>query len=181
MGPSVTKEPAAREAKHSGKISKPAVLKPGHDVASFDCERDLINTWLRTRAKKAGESDTARTFVVCRGKRVVGFYALAAGAVDRDGAPGALRRNTPDPIPVIILAMFGVHKEEKGQGIGQDLLNDAMRRALQAARIIGARALLVHALDAEAARYYKAHNFAPLDAKEETFFITMKEIRDGLS
>jgi GNAT superfamily N-acetyltransferase len=178
----VTNEPVAAEAKRSGKISKPAALKPGHDVSGFDCEREQINHWLKTHAKKAGERDAARTFVVCRGpKRVVGFYALAAGGIAHASAPGALRRNTPDPIPVIILAMFGVHKKEKGQGIGQDLLNDAMRRALQAARIIGARALLVHALDAEAARYYKTHNFAPLDAKEETFFVTMKEIRDALS
>lgn len=177
----MTKEVEAKAAKRSGKITKPAALKPGHDVVGFDCERDLINNWLKIRAKKAVENDTARTYVVCRGtKRVIGFYALAAGAVDRDSAPGALRRNVPDPIPVIILAMFGVHKDEKGQGIGQDLLSDAMRRTLQAARIVGARALLVHALDADAAKYYRDRNFAPYDAKEETFYITMREIRDGL-
>jgi GNAT superfamily N-acetyltransferase len=182
MGQAVTKEVEPRRAKRSGKISKPAALKPGHDVAGFDCGRDLINNWLGTRAKKAGENDTARTYVVCRGtKRVIGFYALAAGAVDRDSAPGPLRRNAPDPIPVIILAMFGVDSAEQGQGIGQDLLSDAMRRTLQAARIIGARALLVHTLDAAAAKYYQERNFAPLDAQKETFYITMREVRDALS
>jgi GNAT superfamily N-acetyltransferase len=111
---------------------------------------------------------------------VIGFYALAAGAVERDAAPGALRRNAPDPIPVIILAMLGVDKAEKRQGIGEDLLADAMRRALQAAKIIGARALLIHALDAVAAKYYRERNFHPFDEKEETFYISMREIRDAM-
>jgi GNAT superfamily N-acetyltransferase len=168
-------------AKRIGKVSKPATLKPGHDVAAFDCGREPINNWLKTRAKKASENDTARTYVVCRGsKRVIGFYALAAGAVERASAPGRLSRNSPDPIPVIILAMFGVDAREQGQGLGQDLLADAMRRALQAARIIGARALLIHALDAAAAKYYRDRNFAQLSADEETFFVTMKELREAL-
>ena len=167
-------------ARRDGKISKPAALKSGHDVAAFDCGREPINAWLKTRAKKAGESDTARTYVVCRGRRVIGFYALAAGAVERAAAPGALRRNSPDPIPVIILAMFGVDRAEQGRGLGQDLLSDAIKRALQAARIIGARALLIHALDAAAAKYYRERGFAQLGAEGETFFVTMRELREAL-
>ncbi|HYD84495.1 MAG TPA: GNAT family N-acetyltransferase [Opitutus sp.] len=170
------------KTKQLGKLSKPAVLKDGHDVAAFACGREQIDAWLKQRAKKAIESDTARTFVVCRGaKRVVGYYALAAGAVERAGVSGALSRNTPDPIPVIILARLGVDQSEKGRGLGRDLLADAMRRALQAAKIIGARALVVHALDADAARFYEAHGFARLRAEEEgTLFVAMKTLRDGL-
>lgn len=169
-------------AKQSARISKPAALKAGHDVAGFACGRAQIDDWLKNRAKKAIESDTARTYVVCRGtRRVVGYYALAAGAVARESAPSALSRNAPDPVPVIILARLGVHEDEQGRGIGRDLLADAMRRALQAARIIGARALLIHALDAEAARFYAGLGFARLKGPEETtFFVTMKEMRDAL-
>ena len=176
MGPPITdKQP------RSGRISKPAALKPGHDVSAFDCERDEVNNWLKDRAKRAAESDTARTYVVCRGARkVIGFYALVAGAVERGSASGPLRRNVPDPIPVVILAMFGVDKNEKGQGIGQDLLSDAMRRALQAAKIIGARALLIHALDRAAAKYYQDRNFRPFDDRAETFYLSMNEMRDAL-
>jgi GNAT superfamily N-acetyltransferase len=177
----VSKESDAKP-KRSGKISKPAALKAGHSITNFDCGREPINKWLKTRAKAASENDTARTYVVCRGsKRVIGFYALAAGAVERASAPGSLRRNIPDPIPVIILAMFGVDKDEQGQGLGQDLLNDAIRRALQAARIIGARALLIHALDAAAAKFYRDRNFAQFSAREETYYITMRELRDALA
>ncbi|MGD9968410.1 MAG: GNAT family N-acetyltransferase [Hyphomonadaceae bacterium] len=82
---------------------------------------------------------------------------------------------------MIILARLGVHADEQRQGIGRDLLADAMRRTLQAARIIGARALLIHALDAEAARFYEGLGFARLKAPENaTFFVTMKEMREGL-
>lgn len=167
--------------KRGGKISKPAVLKPEHSVATFDCGKEPINKWLKTRAKNASETDTARTYVVCRGtKRVIGFYALAAGSVEHSKAPGNLRRNSPDPIPVIILAMFGVDLTEQRQGIGQDLLNDAIRRALQAARIIGARALLIHAFDEPAAKFYRERNFRKLNVNEETYFMSMRELRDAL-
>ncbi|HVY41693.1 MAG TPA: GNAT family N-acetyltransferase [Hyphomicrobiaceae bacterium] len=173
--------PTGQVAAKGGRISKPAALKAGHDLSLFDCERDEINTWLKEKARHALEADTARVYVVCRGaKKVIAFYALAAGGVARNEAPGALRRNCPDPIPVIILAMLGVDKSEKGQGIGQDLLSDAMRRSIQAAKIIGARALLVHALDAKTAEYYVEHGFRAFDSKAETLFLSMKAIREHL-
>lgn len=172
--------PAARGAR----ITRPAVLKPGHVLDAFDCGRDQINSWLKTRAHRAAESDTARTFVVCRSpKRVIGYYSLAAGAVAHaSSVPGALSRNTPDPIPVIILARLGVDRTAQGHGLGQDLLADAMKRSLQAARIVGARALLIHALDPSAAKFYQQRNFSRLKAPEETtFFVTMRAIRDSLA
>jgi GNAT superfamily N-acetyltransferase len=164
------------------RLTRPAPLKLAHNVDTFDCGRDVISVWLKKQAKKASLTDTARTFVVCRGRRVVGFYSLAAGGVDRSGASGRLARNSPDPIPVFILARLGVHSEEQGNGLGQSLVADAMKRSLLGARHIAARALLVHALDAEAARFYKQHGFAPLsEIAETTLYITLKEIRDALS
>ena len=173
--------PVERKGKGAGRIGKPNALKPGHDFGAFDCGRDEINHWLKAWARKAIEADTARVYVLCRGrKKVLGFYALAAGGVAREEAPGALRRNCPDPIPVIILAVLGVDKSEQKQGIGRDLLGDAMRRGVQAAKIVGARALLVHALDAKAAEFYIGHGFRPLDEKLETLFATMTSIREHL-
>jgi len=168
-------------SKRGGKLTKPSTLKPGHLLSEFECGRDEVTSWLKNRAKKAAENDTARTYVVCRGpKRVVGYYALAAGAVSKSDAPGALRRNTPEPIPVIILALLGVDQAEQGKGIGRDLLADAMRRAIQAAKIIGARALLIHALDEDAAGFYVGHGFKSFDEKAETLYLPMKTIRDAL-
>lgn len=167
--------------KDRGGLRGPAVLGPRHDLSAFDCGREPITTWLQSRARDAVEADTARVYVVCRGTRkVVAFYALAAGSVARSEAPGALRRNSPDPIPVIILAVLGADKAEQGRGLGQDLVSDAMRRALQASKIIGARALLVHALDARTADFYLQLGFKPFSGEMETLFLAMKSVRQHL-
>ena len=176
MGSSLTKRPHA-----AGPIRRPVALKAGHDLSCFDCGSEVITRWLKTRARDASEEDTARVYVVTRdAKKVVAFYALAAGGVARSEAPGALRRNSPDPIPVIILAVLGVDKTEQRRGLGQDLLSDAMRRALQASKIIGARALLVHALDARTAEFYQQHGFRPFAGAAETLFLAMKAVRQHL-
>jgi GNAT superfamily N-acetyltransferase len=175
---------AKKSAKSVAKLSRPASLKEGHVVSAFDCGDDLITSWLRKQAKKANQGDTARTFVVCRGtKRVVAYYSLAAGGTERvrEGG-GQLTRNAPHPVPVIILARLGVDKSERGNGLGQDMLADAMKRALQAAKIIGARALLVHAINEKVGGFYKSQGFMNLNPPDDlTFYLPMKTIRDALA
>ena len=121
------------------------------------------------------DGGTARTIVVCREElRVVGYFSLAAGSVEHETAPGALKRNAPDPIPVIILARMAIAIEEQFKGLGSALLAEAMKRTVKASSIIGARALIVHALDDRAANFYRAHGFRPLSG--ETYFIPVKAI-----
>ena len=163
------------------KLTKPAALKAGHDVSAFDCGRGEITSWLLKKAAKAGETDTAKTYVVCRGtKRVVAYCSLAAGGVAHADVPSALARNAPDPIPVIILARVGVTKDEQGRGLGRALTAEAMRRSSQASRIIGARALLVHALDDRLAVYYETLGFRRVAESAQTLYLAMKIVRDGL-
>jgi len=164
-----------------GRLTKPTVLKAGHDVGSFDCGHPELTNWLKSRAHQAAESDTARTFVVCRGnKTVVAYMSLAAGGVEHKEAPGALKRNTPDPIPVFILARLAVDRNEQGRGIGRALLSDAMRRVILAGKHIAARALLVHALDGEVATYYESFGFRRFMPGANTLYLPMKTIREGL-
>lgn len=164
-----------------GRLTKPAALKAGHDLGGFDCGRAEITDWLLKRALKAAETDTAKTYVVCRGtKRVVAYCSLAAGGVVCDEAPSALARNAPDPIPVIILARVGVTASEQRRGLGRALIAEAMRRAAQASRIIGARALLVHALDEGLATYYETLGFRRVGEGAQTLYLPMKVVRDGL-
>ena len=149
------------------RLSRPAALKPGHDVSTFDCGRPELTSWLKDWGKRSTENDTTRTFVVCRGtKRVVAYFSLVAGAVahldetTQERAPRSLRQNSPDPIPVfIILGRLAVVTAEQKQKLGSALVSEAMRRAAQASKIIGARALLVHALDAPLVDYYKSLGF----------------------
>ena len=92
-------------------------------------------------------------------QQVVGYYALAAGSVSHEDAPGRIRRNMPDPIPVIVLGRLAVDMDWIGQGIGQGLLKDALQRALQTRQQVGARALLCHATDEAAKAFYLKHGF----------------------
>jgi GNAT superfamily N-acetyltransferase len=168
-------------AQRRARLTAPSPLKPGHDVASFNCDRVEMSIWLQKWAWKAAENNTAKTYAVCRGaKRVIAYFSLAAGAVSRDSAPGALHRNAPNPLPVIILARLAVDQTETGQGIGTSLVADAMRRSIRAAQIIGAHALLVHALDQKAAHIYQRLQFVPFAADAQTLYLPMNTLRDAL-
>jgi GNAT superfamily N-acetyltransferase len=167
------KEPRQSQAQFS--LSKPTPLKASHIVESFHCGHPQLDDWLKKRAPAAMDAGTARTLVICRENlRVVGYFSLAAGSVEHKAAPGSLKRNAPDPIPVIILARLAVATEEQSKGLGSALLAEALKRTVKASSIIGARALIVHALDDKAANFYRAHGFQPLSG--ETYFIPVKAI-----
>src|SRR5690606_14425835 len=96
----------------------------------------------------------SRTNVVCEEKRVVGYFCISAGAVERAAAPGRVRRNAPDTIPVSVIGRLAVSRDHAGKGLGADLLADALRRIAAASQSIGIGAVLVHAKDDAAKRFY---------------------------
>jgi GNAT superfamily N-acetyltransferase len=113
-------------------------------------------------------SGASRTYVVCDDhNHVIGYYALAAGSIAVEAAPGRLRRNMPDPLPVIVLGRLAVHSDWSGRGIGSGLLKDAVLRSIRAGELIGVRALLCHEIDDEAKAFYLRHGFleSPLEAR----------------
>jgi predicted N-acetyltransferase YhbS len=133
-----------------------------HKCDAFDSGLQELDEWLQRTAPIAAGAGTAATWVLCRGARVIGYYALAMGSVEHRGAPSRLRRGQPDPVPVLLLARLAVHRAEQGTGLGADLLRDAMFRAVAGARQYGARALIVDAIDDQAAAFYQRHGFLPL-------------------
>jgi GNAT superfamily N-acetyltransferase len=158
-----------------GEIRAPEGLSPGHDLTQFDSGEPALDEWLRRRASKNEESGASRTYVVCAGVRVVGYYSLAVGAVAHEQSPGKVRRNMPDPVPVIVLGRLAVDKSFHGQGIGAGLLKDAVLRTLQAAKIAGIRAILVHAISDEAKRFYEKYGFRASPVDPATVMITLAE------
>ena len=141
-------------------LSAPSPLGDQHRLDDFQCTAPELTRWLLERARPNQASGASRCFVVCDGQQdVVGYYALEAGAVSHAHAPGRIRRNMPEPIPVIVLGRLAVHVDRVGQGIGQGLLKDAVRRTLQASEQVGARALLCHATDDVAKAFYLKHGF----------------------
>jgi GNAT superfamily N-acetyltransferase len=158
----------------------PEKLQPEHDVSEFECGEPVLNDWLRRRALQNQQSGASSTYVVLDKTRVVGYYSLAAGSVARETAPGRVRRNVPDPIPVVVLGRFGVDRDFQGQGLGRALLRDAIVRTLQAADIIGVRAILVHALSDQAKRFYEDCGFTPSPINPLTLMITVPEAINAL-
>ena len=104
---------------------------------------------------------------------MVGFYSLATGSVNHTEATGGLRRNMPDPIPVIILARLAIDCAFHGQGLGGDLLHDALLRSYRVAENVGVRALMVHALTDSAKRFYLHHGFKASTTQERTLFLAL--------
>jgi GNAT superfamily N-acetyltransferase len=151
--------------KNSARPAAPAALSDAHQLDAFRCNEPDLEIWLKQRARRNQLEGASRTFVVCAGDEVVGYYCLAAGAVMHEKAPGNIRRNMPDPIPVAILGRLAVHVDWQGQGIGSGLLKDAIVRTLRLAEEMGIRALLAHALHDKAKQFYLHHGFmeSPID------------------
>ena len=146
----------------------PAPIAADHETSAFACRHESLNRWLQKRALANAVAGASRTYVVCDDqRRVMGYYALAAGSIASQAAPGRLRRNMPDPIPVIVLGRLAVHNEWSGRGIGSGLLKDAVLRSWQAADLIGVRALICHAIDNVAMAFYLRYGFveSPIDAR----------------
>jgi predicted N-acetyltransferase YhbS len=148
-------------------IGPPEKLSATHDLSAFDCGEPALDNWLRRRAQQNEMSGASRTFVVCAGKKVVGYYTLAAGAVTH----GVM----PDPVPVIVLGRLAVDRTFHGQGVGSGLLRDAILRVVGAAEIAGIRAILVHAISEDAKRFYEKHGFVASPADPLTVMITVAE------
>lgn len=139
------------------------LLTPSHDLDQFAAGNAELDRWLRSSAKIARSAGTAATYVLCRGDRVVGYYALAMTSVVHADAPSRLRRGMPDPVPAILLARLAIDRTEQGHRLGGHLLVDALRRCVRGGHEFGARAVIVDAIDENAAEFYRHFDFHNLD------------------
>ncbi|PIO97419.1 GNAT family N-acetyltransferase [Pleomorphomonas carboxyditropha] len=161
-------------------LSAPAPLSSDHDLTAFDCGEPQLNDWLRQRALR-NESRFSRTYVVCEELRVVAYYCISAGSVERTAAPGKLRRNAPDAIPVSVIGRLAVDRAYAGKGLGTDLLTDALRRIALASQSIGIAAVLVHAKDEAARRFYlHAAEFLEYPEGSRTLFLPIETVIAGM-
>ena len=164
----------------SGAVSPPEHLTAEHDLSGFDCGVPELDDWLKRRALQNEASRASRTFVVMADGRVVGYSALATGAVAHRAATGRVRRNMPEPIPVMVLARLAVDREHHGSGLGAGLLRDALLRTLRAADIAGIRAILLHAVNEDARRFYLHHGFAESPVDPLTMMITLGDVERAI-
>ncbi len=162
-------------------LRAPELLAESHLLESFRCGEDSLDDWLRRRARTNQASGASRTYVICEGAQVVGYYALASGSITMDDAPGRFRRNMPDPIPVAVLARLAVDRTWRGKGIGRGLFRDAARRVAHAADVIGIRGIVVHAISEEARNFYVALGFDLSPREPMTLMVTLKDVEAVLA
>lgn len=158
-------------------FSAPAPLNDAHVVESFRCSEPSLESWLKQRARRNQAEGASRCFVVCEEYSVVGYYALAAGAVLHAVASGGIRRNMPEPIPVVVLGRLAVHADFAGKGIGAGLLRDAVLRSLRLAEELGVRALLCHAVSNDARTFYLHHGFVESPIEPMTLMLNLAKLR----
>lgn len=159
----------------------PQPLAEHHRTEDFTSGVTSLDDWLKRRALANQASGASRTFVVCDEHRVIGYYALAAGAISIQDASGRFRRNMPDPIPVAILARLAVDRSYQSQGIGRALFRDGARRVMHAADTIGIRGIVVHAISEDAKAFYQAIGFDSSPVDPMTLLVTLNDLRATLA
>jgi GNAT superfamily N-acetyltransferase len=163
-------------------LLSPVPLDAAHDLTAFDCGVPALNDFLQKHALPNQRNQSARTYVALRAERVVGYYSLAAGSVVREETPARVAKGlAAHPVPVILLARLAVDRSEQGHGLGAGLLRDALLRAVQAADIVGCRAVLVHAKDEAAQAFYQRFGFEPSPVDELCLYLLMKDVKASLS
>jgi GNAT superfamily N-acetyltransferase len=156
-------------------LRAPEPLAAKHQLEAFTSGVAPLDEWLKRRARRNEAEGASRTFVTCAGSRVVGYYSLAAASVLREAATSKVRRNMPDPVPAVLIGRLAVDKAWRGQGLGADLLRDAVLRIVGAAGTVGARAIIVHAISAEAKAFYERHGFHVSPVEPMTLMLTIEE------
>lgn len=161
-------------------LSAPEPLNDHHDLSVFASGETELDDWLARRALANQISGASRTYVLASENQVIGYYALANGSLVAREAPGRVRRNMPDPIPVMVLARLAIDHRWQGRGLGKALLRDAILRTLQAAEIAGIRAILVHALNEQAVHFYLHAGFTPSPISRMVLMLNLKDARAAL-
>ena len=157
-------------------MKAPEPLSSGHNLADFSSSEPSLNEWLRKKALKNHSAGISRVYVICTedSNRVIGYYCLSTGSVQRNTAPGTYRRNAPESLPVIVLGRLAIDQAYSGQGLGVALLKDAIFRTKNIAQQVGVRALIVHALNEDVLNFYTKFAFDPSPVNPLVLFYPIK-------
>lgn len=156
-------------------------LDAHHDLSRFESGDGELDSWLRRHGLVAQQVDSARSFVLTKDERVVGYFSLTMGSVLRHDAPAKLVRGLPAyPVGMVLLARLAVDRREQGSGLGGALLAEALRKAVAAGEAAAARLVVVDAIDEEAARFYERYGFIRAPEHPLRLYRRMKDIARSL-
>jgi len=159
-------------------LGSPTLLDKTHDLSGFDCGVAALNDYLRSYALANQQNRSARTYVALRSGQLAGYYTLANGSVSRDEVPPRVAQGLGKyPVPVTLLARLAIDLSERGKGIGQGLLKDAVLRAFQASEVVGSRAVVTHAKDDTAKAFYEKFGFVASPLNDFHLYLLMKDVQ----
>ena len=162
-------------------LSAPEPLTAAHDVSQFSCGKPTLDHWLKTLALSNQEKGFTAVIVVHEQGRVVGYYGLAPTAVTPNILSRSIRTGQPpDPVPCLLLGQLATDLGWAGRGIGTGLLKHALQRCVTAASLVGGRALMVNAIDAEAAEFWRRRGFIPSRDDPLVLFRSIADIAASL-
>lgn len=162
-------------------ISGPEPLTPAHHLDEFSCGKPSLDRWLKTRALSNQEKGFTAFMVVHEANRVIGYYGLAPTAIVPSSLPRSIRTGQPpDPVPCLLLGQLATDENWIGKGVGTGLLKHALQRCVMAAGLIGGRALIVNAVDAEAAAFWVRRGFIPSKDDALVLFRSIADIAASL-
>lgn len=165
----------------NGPLNEPVLLTKSHEIAGFDCGKPPLNDFLIKYARQNQKSGGARTYVMTRAERIIGYYSLAPASVLPEDVPARVIKGQGGyHVPVILMARFAVDRGEQGKGLGKALFRHALRRALAGAEAIGGRAFVVHAKDAEVRAFYLKFGMEESPTNPLHLFFLFKDIRQSL-
>lgn len=156
-------------------FTKPVPLTAKHDTEDFWSGETTLDTWLQERALDNMAASASRTYVICppSSRKVIGYYAICMGQIFNQEVIGSMRRNMPRQIPAVILGRLAIDAKWQGQGLGKELLQDAVQRSVRAAQEISARLLIVHAISASAEAFYSHYGFTRLPTETPTYALDL--------
>lgn len=162
-------------------LSVPERLAATHEVSEFSCGKPTLDHWLKTRALSNQEKGFTAVLVVHDANRVIGYYGLAPTAVVPNVMPRSIRTGQPpDPVPCLLLGQLATDTAWAGRGIGTGLVKHALERSVSAAKLVGGRALMVNAVDDEAAAFWQRRGFLPSRDDPLILFRSMAAIAASL-
>ncbi|CCU71708.1 GNAT family N-acetyltransferase [Thalassolituus oleivorans] len=155
-------------------------LKADHNKSAFSCGNAALNNYIRRQAKQDETRNVARVYVATNQdtpNEIIGFYTLSNLAIDLSTLPLHLLKKLPKhPLPAVLLGRLAVVDNHQGEGVGALLLADAIKRVLEVSQHVGVYAVVVDAIDDQAARFYQHFGFKKLATDHNRWFLPLSAL-----
>lgn len=156
-------------------------LEKGCDRSTFDCGEPELNEFLKTKARQNQTDGFNRTFIAVHAsdkkKKVLGYYCLSVASISLEILPAARRSKLPKhPVPCVCIGRLAVDNSVKGQGLGQTLLVDALKRIKKVSQDAGVYAVIVDAKNTPAVTFYKKYGFESFEIDQKRLFLPVANI-----